>query len=55
LIKIRWYKGAAFMEQYARFWLIFIVILIYLGGGIFSSIINFVFNFLFTMIGQVFY
>lgn len=55
LIKIRRYKWAEFMERYARFWLIFIVLLIFLWGGVFSNIIYSVFNFLFTIIGQVFY
>ncbi|EKD25355.1 MAG: peptidase M50 [uncultured bacterium (gcode 4)] len=55
LIKIWRYRWAEFMERYARFWLIFIVLLIFLWGGVFSNIILSVFNFLFTIIGQVFY
>lgn len=55
LIKIWRQKWAEFMEKYSRFWLIFIVLLVFLGGGIFTNIITFVFNVLFTMIGQAFY
>ncbi len=55
LIKIWWYKWAEFMEKYSHFWLIFIILLVFLAGPIFSNIINFVFNILFTLIGQVFY
>ncbi|MCX6825042.1 MAG: site-2 protease family protein [candidate division SR1 bacterium] len=55
LIKIWRQKGAEFMEKYSRFGLIFIVLLVFLGGGIFTNIITFVFNVLFTMIGQAFY
>lgn len=55
LIKIWRYKGAEFMERYSRFWLIFIVLLLFLGSGVFSKVIYFIFSFLFTIIGQVFY
>jgi len=55
LIKIWWLQWANFMEKYARFGIIFIVLLVYLWNGIFSKIIYFTFSFLFTLIGQVFY
>lgn len=55
LIKIWRYQWAAFMEKYANFWLIFVVLLLFLWSSIFSQAIYFVFTFLFTMIGQVFY
>ena len=55
LIKIWRHKWAEFMERYSRFGLVFIVLLIFLGGNIFSHIITFIFNVLFTVIGQVFY
>ena len=55
LIKIRWYKGAEFMERYVRFSVVFVVLLVFLASPIFVKVINFVFNFLFTIIGQIFY
>jgi Zn-dependent protease len=55
LIKIRWHKGAEFMERYARFSVIFVVLLVFLASPIFVKVITFVFNFLFTMLWQVFY
>lgn len=55
LIKIRWYKGAEFMERYVRFSVVFVVLLVFLASPIFVKVITFVFNFLFTIIGQIFY
>ncbi|MCX6823681.1 MAG: site-2 protease family protein [candidate division SR1 bacterium] len=55
LIKIRWHKGAEFMEKYVRFSIIFVVLLVYIASPIFVKVITFVFNFLFIIIGQVFY
>ena len=55
LIKIRWYKWAEFMERNARFWVIFVVLLVFLASPIFVKIVTFVFNFLFTIIWQLFY
>ncbi|MFA6256087.1 MAG: site-2 protease family protein [Candidatus Absconditabacterales bacterium] len=55
LIKIRWQKGAEFMERYARFSVIFVVLLVFLASPIFVKVVTFIFNFLFTIIGQIFY
>ncbi len=55
LIKIRRHKWAEFMEKYVRFSIIFVVLLVYIASPIFVKVITFVFNFLFTIIGQVFY
>jgi len=55
LIKIRWHKGAEFMERYARFSVIFVILLVFLASPIFVKVVTFVFNFLFTIIWQVFY
>lgn len=55
LIKIRWHKWAEFMERNARFWVIFVIALVYIASPIFIKIVTFIFNFLFTIIGQVFY
>lgn len=55
LIKIRRHKGAEFMERYARFSVIFVILLVFLASPIFIKVVTFVFNFLFTIIGQVFY
>jgi len=55
LIKIRRHKWAEFMERYMRFWVIFVILLVLLASPIFVKVVNFVFNFLFTIIGQVFY
>ena len=55
LIKIRWHKWAEFMEKYVRFSIIFVVLLVYIASPIFVKVITFVFNFLFTIIWQVFY
>ncbi len=55
LIKIWWYQAAEFMERYARFGIIFIILLVFLANPIFVQIINFIFNLLFTIIGQIFY
>ena len=55
LIKIRWHKWAEFMERYARFSVIFVIALVFIASPIFVKIVTFVFNFLFTIIGQLFY
>lgn len=55
LIKIRWHEWAEFMERNARFGVIFVIALVYLGSSIFSNVSIAIFNFLFTIIGQVFY
>ena len=55
LIKIRWYKGAEFMEKYVRFSVVLVVLLVFLASPIFVKVITFVFNFLFTIIWQIFY
>lgn len=55
LIKIWWYAGAEFMEKYARFGVVAVVLLVFLASPIFVKVITFVFNFLFTIIGQIFY
>lgn len=55
LIKIWWHKGAEFMERNARFWIVFVIALVYIASPIFIKISTFIFNFLFTIIGQVFY
>jgi len=55
LIKIRRYKWAEFMERNARFWFIFVIALVYFAGPILVQVANFVFNLLFTVIGQFFY
>ncbi len=43
------------MERYARFSVIFVILLVFLASPIFVKVVTFVFNFLFTIIGQVFY
>ncbi len=55
LVKIRWYDAAARMERHARIGVIVVVALVFLASPIFLKVINFVFNILFTIIGQVFY
>ncbi len=55
LIKIRWHKWAEFMERNARFWVIFVIALVYIASPIFMKIVTFIFNFFFTILGQVFY
>ena len=55
LIKIRWHAWAEIMEKYVRFSIIFVVLLVYIASPIFVKVITFVFNFLFTIIWQVFY
>lgn len=55
LIKIRWHQWAAFMERNSRFGIIFVIALVYLASPIFVQVSTFIFNFLFTIIGQVFY
>lgn len=55
LIKIRRHKGAEFMERYARFGVILVILLVFLASPLFVKIVTFIFNFLFTIIGQVFY
>jgi len=55
LIKIRWHKGAEFMEKYARFGVIAVIAIVWLASPIFVKIVTVIFNFLFTIIGQVFY
>lgn len=55
LIKIRWHKGAEWMEKNARIGIIFVIVLVYLASPIFAKITTAIFNFLFTVIGQVFY
>jgi Zn-dependent protease len=55
LIKIWRHKWAEFMERNARFGIIFVIALVYIASPIFIKVSTFVFNFLFTIIGQVFY
>lgn len=55
LIKIRWHEWATWMEKNARFGVIFVIALVYLASPIFVKVTTAVFNFLFTIIGQVFY
>ncbi|MFA7298751.1 MAG: site-2 protease family protein [Candidatus Absconditabacterales bacterium] len=55
LIKIWWHKGAEWMERHQHLGIIFVVALVYVASPIFVKVVNFVFNFLFTIIGQVFY
>jgi len=55
LIKIRRHKWAEFMERYMRFWVILVVLIVLLASPIFVKVVTFVFNFLFTIIWQVFY
>jgi len=55
LIKIWWHKWAEWMERHQHLWIIFVVALVYVASPIFVKVVNFVFNFLFTIIGQVFY
>ncbi len=55
LIKIRWHKGAEFMERNARFGIIFVIALVYIASPIFTKVATAIFNFLFTIIGQIFY
>jgi len=55
LIKIRRHRWAEFMERNARFGIIFVIALVYIASPIFIKVSTFVFNFLFTIIGQVFY
>lgn len=55
LIKIRWHAGAEWMERNSRFGIIFVIALVYIASPIFVKVSTFIFNFLFTIIGQVFY
>lgn len=55
LIKIRWHKWAEFMERNARIGIIVVIALVYLASPIFIKVATAIFNFLFTIIGQVFY
>ena len=55
LIKIRWHKGAEFMERNARFGIIFVIALVYIASPIFTKVATAIFNFLFMIIGQIFY
>jgi len=55
LIKIRWHTWAEWMERNSRFWIIFVIMFVYLASPIFINISTFIFNFLFTIIGQLFY
>jgi len=55
LIKIRWHALAEFMEKNARFWIIFVIALVYLASPVFVAVSSSIFNFLFTLIGQLFY
>ena len=55
LIKIRRHQAAIFMEKNARFGVIFVIALVYLASPIFVKVSTFVFNVLFTLIGQIFY
>jgi Zn-dependent protease len=55
LIKIRRHEGAERMEKHARFGVIFVIALVYIASPIFVKVSTAIFNFLFTIIGQVFY
>lgn len=55
LIKIWRHTWAERMERNARFWIVFVIALVYLASPIFVRVSAFIFKFLFTIIGQVFY
>jgi Zn-dependent protease len=55
LIKIWRYAGAEWMERNSRFGIIFVIALVYLASPIFVKISTVIFNFFFTIVGQVFY
>ena len=55
LIKIRWHRWAEWMEMNSRFGIVFVIALVYFGSSIFAQVSTSIFNFLFTIIGQVFY
>ncbi len=55
LIKIRWHTWAEWMEKNAHFGVIFVIAFVYLASPLFITITTAIFNFLFTIIGQVFY
>jgi Zn-dependent protease len=55
LIKIRRQRWAEWMERNARFWVIFVIAIVYIASPIFVKVSTFIFNFLFTIIGQIFY
>lgn len=55
LIKIRWHSAAEFMEKYSRFGIILVIVLVYIASPVFVKVSSSIFNFLFTIIGQVFY
>jgi len=55
LIKIWWYDAADRMERHARIWIIVVIALVYLASPIFVKVTTAIFNFLFTIIGQIFY
>lgn len=55
LIKIRRHEAAERMERNARFGIIFVIALVYLASPVFSKVSIAIFNFLFTIIGQIFY
>lgn len=55
LIKIRWHDAAERMERNSRFGIIFVIALVYVASPVFVKVSMAIFNFLFTIIGQVFY
>lgn len=55
LIKIRWHTWAEFMERNSHLWVVFVIALVYLASPIFVNVSTAIFNFLFTIIGQLFY
>ncbi len=55
LIKIRRHQGAERMERNSRFGIIFVIALVYIASPVFVKITTSIFNFLFTIIGQIFY
>ena len=55
LIKIRWHTAAEWMERNARFGIIFVIVLVYIASPIFVKVSTAIFNFLFMIIGQIFY
>ncbi len=55
LIKIWRHQWAAFMEKHARIGIVVVIALVYLASPLFINVATAIFNFLFTIIGQVFY
>ncbi|MCX6822642.1 MAG: site-2 protease family protein [candidate division SR1 bacterium] len=55
LIKMFWRKASDMMEQYPMYSILGLIVILSIGSGVIATVATFIFNILFTLLGQIFY